>query len=44
MEKLATISRFLSECVLTIVLGDLSALLESYQNEVLQGLTQPFLN
>jgi len=44
MEKLATISRFLSECVLTVVLGDLSALLESYQSEILQGLTQPILN
>lgn len=30
MEKLATISKFLSECVLTVVLGDLSLLLENY--------------
>lgn len=44
MEKLATISKFLSDCVLTVVLGDLSSLLESYQNEIMQGMTQPYLN
>lgn len=44
MEKLATVSKFLSDCVLTVVLSDLSVLLESYQSDMIQVLTQPYLD